>query len=70
MYVCLCNGVTDKAIQRAAQAGIRTMSELAMSTGCGAGCGCCGEVAEALLIEALGAQASRSDYAGRLLTPA
>lgn len=51
MYVCLCNGVTEAAIRRAAVAGIRTLSDLASSTGCGAGCGCCMELAQALLDE-------------------
>ncbi|MBL8244066.1 MAG: (2Fe-2S)-binding protein [Rhodanobacteraceae bacterium] len=53
MYVCMCNGVTDSAIRRAAHAGIRTLDELAMTTGCGAGCGCCSETAESLLREAV-----------------
>lgn len=53
MYVCLCNGVTEAAIRRAAQSGIRTLGELAMNTGCSAGCGCCSELAEEVLREAL-----------------
>jgi bacterioferritin-associated ferredoxin len=66
MYVCMCNGVTEAAIRRAARSGIRTLGELAMSTGCTAGCGCCSETAEELLREALQGelptlQSSRSD---------
>jgi bacterioferritin-associated ferredoxin len=53
MYVCMCNGVTEAAIRRAARSGIRTLDELAMSTGCTAGCGCCTETAEGVLREAL-----------------
>ncbi|GMU44776.1 MAG: (2Fe-2S)-binding protein [Xanthomonadales bacterium] len=53
MYVCLCNGVTESAIHRAAQAGIRTLGELAMSTGCSTGCGSCSEVAEEVLRDAV-----------------
>jgi bacterioferritin-associated ferredoxin len=41
MYVCICNGVTDRAIRRSAEAGCRSMAELTMRTGCGAGCGSC-----------------------------
>jgi bacterioferritin-associated ferredoxin len=41
MYVCLCNGVTDRAIRQTAEAGCRSMTELTMRTGCGAGCGSC-----------------------------
>ena len=56
MYVCLCNGVTDRQIRDAAAAGCRTMSELTMRTGCGATCGSCIEMATALLEETQPAQ--------------
>lgn len=52
MYVCVCNGVTEAAVKRAAAAGIRSLDELAAATGCGSGCGCCREMAEQLLDEA------------------
>jgi bacterioferritin-associated ferredoxin len=52
MYVCLCNGVTEAAIRRAAVAGIRTVADLTNSTGCGSGCGCCLELAQSVLDEA------------------
>ena len=51
MYVCLCNGVTDRQIREAAEAGCRTMSELTMRTGCGATCGSCVGMATQLLDE-------------------
>lgn len=41
MYVCLCNGVTEREIRQTAEAGCRSMAELTMRTGCGAGCGSC-----------------------------
>lgn len=53
MYVCICNGVTDHAIREVAAAGCRTLSELTMRTGCGASCGSCVDMAQALLDEAL-----------------
>ena len=53
MYICMCNGVTEAAIRRAARSGIRTLGELAMSTGCTAGCGCCVDAAELTLREAV-----------------
>jgi bacterioferritin-associated ferredoxin len=59
MYVCMCNGVTESAIRRAAAAGIRTLGELAANTGCTAGCGCCSETAEAVLLEALHTEGHR-----------
>ncbi len=49
MYVCLCNGVTERDIRHTAAAGCRTMAELTMRTGCGAGCGSCVCMATELL---------------------
>ena len=63
MYVCLCNGVTEREIRQTAQAGCRTMSELTMRTGCGAGCGSCVEMATALLDEVHAASAASGDVA-------
>ena len=56
MYVCLCNGVTDREIRQVAEAGCRTLSELTMRTGCGACCGSCVETASQLLDEVHAAQ--------------
>ncbi|WP_460454375.1 (2Fe-2S)-binding protein [Arenimonas aestuarii] len=52
MYVCLCHGVTDHDIRRAAEAGCTSVSELTMRTGLGSGCGSCGELAAEILGEA------------------
>lgn len=49
MYVCLCNGVTEREIRQAAQAGCESMAELTMRTGCGACCGSCVPTAVAIL---------------------
>ena len=49
MYVCICNGVTDRQIREAAGSGVRSMAELTMRTGCGASCGSCVETATAIL---------------------
>jgi len=51
MYVCLCHGVTDKAIREAAESGVEGMAELTASTGCGGSCGCCRELALQILDE-------------------
>lgn len=67
MYICMCNGVTESAVRRAVQAGIRTLGELTAATGCGAGCGCCLDTAEELLLEArapLTDRVKRSNGAG------
>lgn len=47
MFVCICNGVTDRQIREAADAGCDSVSEMTMRTGAGASCGSClGLVAE------------------------
>ena len=57
MYVCICNGVTDRQIREAADAGCDSVSEMTMRTGAGASCGAClGLVAE-MIDEARGRRA-------------
>lgn len=57
MYVCICNGVTDRQIREAADAGCDSVSEMTMRTGAGASCGSClGLVAE-LIDESRGRRA-------------
>jgi bacterioferritin-associated ferredoxin len=51
VYVCLCNGVTERQIREVAEAGCRTLAELTMRTGCGATCGSCLPMAQLLLDE-------------------
>ncbi|MFC0679830.1 (2Fe-2S)-binding protein [Lysobacter korlensis] len=52
MYVCICNGVTDRDIREAAEGGCRTMPELTMRTGAGSTCGSCIEMATDILEQA------------------
>ena len=47
MYVCVCNGVTDRDVREVVDAGCRSVAELTMRTGAGAGCGSCLEAAAA-----------------------
>jgi len=51
MYVCVCHGVTDHQIRRAAEEGVREVHELTMRTGAGSSCGSCLELAAQLLDE-------------------
>lgn len=51
MYVCICNGVTERQVRDAAQAGCGSIAELTMRTGAGANCGSCVSAAEAILGE-------------------
>jgi bacterioferritin-associated ferredoxin len=52
MYVCVCNGVTDRDIRRAAADGCRDLSELSMRTGAGLTCGTCSSLAGEILDQA------------------
>ena len=46
--------VTEREIRQTAHSGCRTMSELTMRTGCGAGCGSCVCMATGILDEVHG----------------
>jgi bacterioferritin-associated ferredoxin len=52
MYVCVCHGVTDRDIRRAAAEGVREVHELTMRLGLGSGCGGCRDEAAAVLADA------------------
>ncbi len=52
MYICICNAVTDKAVQKCAEEGARSVEDLSARLGVGAGCGRCLECARDLLVEA------------------
>jgi bacterioferritin-associated ferredoxin len=41
MYVCLCNGVTDRDIRETLAAGAETVEEVMLCTGAGTRCGSC-----------------------------
>ena len=49
MYVCVCNGVTDRQVREAVEKGCGSVGELTMRTGAGANCGSCLETAAAML---------------------
>ena len=45
MYVCICNGITDKQVRKAAKAGVRNLWDLQMELGVASNCGSCKDVA-------------------------
>lgn len=51
MYVCVCFGITDKAIRRAAAEGVQDVAELTIRTGLGSNCGSCRSMASDILNE-------------------
>ena len=58
MYVCLCNGLTEKDIRAAARAGAASVEDAYRRLGGEPICRCCVETAEALIDgEAMGAGA-------------
>lgn len=49
MYVCLCNGVSDRAVRKAIRRGATTVNDIGDRCGAGLGCGGCRSELEALL---------------------
>ena len=52
MYVCICNGVTDRDIRDAASRGARTVKDLRRELGVASDCGKCASCAHEVLCEA------------------
>jgi bacterioferritin-associated ferredoxin len=53
VYICLCNGVTEKQIRDAVCEGAATVCDLGARLGVATGCGCCHASAAQVLDEAL-----------------
>ena len=51
MYICICNGITDKQIRNAAESGVRDLWALQRELGVASGCGSCQEAASDILRE-------------------
>jgi bacterioferritin-associated ferredoxin len=49
MYVCLCQGVTDRTVRKAVRRGASTLDEVAVACGAGTGCGGCWGALEELI---------------------
>lgn len=45
MYVCICNGITEKQVRRAAKAGVRNLWGLQSELGVASNCGSCKQAA-------------------------
>ncbi len=54
MYICICNAITERQVRECAEEGTRSLDELTVKLGVGAGCGRCRECAAELLMEACG----------------
>jgi bacterioferritin-associated ferredoxin len=51
MYVCLCNGLTDRRVREAAAEGAIRPSEVYQACGCVAKCGICARTLRAIIDE-------------------
>ena len=51
MYVCLCNGITDRQIRPAVEEGASSMRELRQQLGVCGNCGRCGPEAREILCQ-------------------
>ncbi|GAB5415074.1 MAG: bacterioferritin-associated ferredoxin [Congregibacter sp.] len=49
MYVCICNGITDKQIRKAVSSGASSLQELRDQLGVASQCGSCSDHAMMLL---------------------
>ena len=49
MYICLCQGVTDRQIRQAVDSGVQTLAELSAFLGVASQCGRCQVSAETLI---------------------
>jgi bacterioferritin-associated ferredoxin len=56
LYICICNAVTQKAVEQCAREGARSVDDLAAQLGIGAGCGRCRECAMEILGDFCGAR--------------
>lgn len=52
MYVCICHGVTEKDIQKAAKNGAASLNDVKQMTGASSGCGSCADMTLDVLLEA------------------
>ncbi|EPC01958.1 (2Fe-2S)-binding protein [Litchfieldella anticariensis FP35 = DSM 16096] len=53
MYVCLCKGVTDRAIREAVSDGARSWREVREQTGCADQCGKCASMGKSIARDAI-----------------
>ena len=51
MFVCVCNGITDKQIRRAVAGGASTVQDLRDALGVASQCGTCSDFAAELIEE-------------------
>ncbi|HZP85446.1 MAG TPA: (2Fe-2S)-binding protein [Burkholderiales bacterium] len=58
MFVCVCNGVTERQVRQAIELGATSVAELTACLGVAAGCGTCAGFTEELLKDCVSGQNS------------
>lgn len=58
MIVCLCQGVSEKRVRAAIQAGARTRQQVTATCGAGDGCGGCHRTIKSMIVEHLRREAA------------
>jgi bacterioferritin-associated ferredoxin len=56
MFVCVCNGITQRQVEEAIDAGADSLEALTIALGVAAGCGTCAAFTRELLMHALAAR--------------
>jgi bacterioferritin-associated ferredoxin len=56
MYICICNGITEREIRGAADLGCATLADLRRDLGVASCCGKCGPEARSILRACTGCQ--------------
>lgn len=67
MYICICNAVTDRDIERAVAAGATRMRDLRAELGVAADCACCAGAARCCLQNALVQHNRAPSWAGAVV---
>jgi bacterioferritin-associated ferredoxin len=49
LFVCVCNGITERQIREAIDRGARSLPELTAALGVAAGCGACSDYTRCIL---------------------
>ena len=52
MYICVCNGITEKQVREAAASGAKSVADLQTMLGVATNCGMCSDVASDVLRDA------------------
>lgn len=56
MYVCLCKGISDRAIRQAVEEGARSWRDVREQTGCATQCGKCAGIGKAITRDAVASE--------------